>query len=131
MSSATAIKLTAIPVSVPSSRLGSRPAPSPLLGHVLQASRIADSTVPDGGYGWGIVAGGAVLLWWAAGTTYALGDMQTALVEDGLASPAVLSFIGSLATALISALALVSSRLMFLVGPRMMAMLRLRVVVRS
>ncbi|KAL7921459.1 major facilitator superfamily domain-containing protein [Trichoderma austrokoningii] len=77
--------------------------------HVLEASREADSTAPEGGYGWAIVAGGFVLLWWSLGTTYAWGVMQTALVADGLADPAVLSFVGSLQAALISALAIVNS----------------------
>lgn len=90
---------------------------------VLQASRLADSTVPDGGYGWVVVAGGAVVLWWALGTTYAWGVMQRALVEDELSTPATLSFIGSLNAALISALAIVNSRLMRAIGMRWTAVL--------
>lgn len=30
---------------------------------VLEASRLADSTVPDGGYGWAVIAGCAVMTW--------------------------------------------------------------------
>ncbi|PON26629.1 major facilitator superfamily transporter [Trichoderma gamsii] len=91
--------------------------------HVLEASREADSTVPEGGYGWAIVAGGFVLLWWSLGTTYAWGVMQTALVADGLADPAVLSFVGSLQAALISALAIVNSLVVRKTGVRAAAML--------
>nr|WOD45491.1 hypothetical protein [Trichoderma atroviride] len=91
--------------------------------HVLEASREADSTVPEGGYGWAIIAGGFVLLWWSLGTTYAWGVMQTALVGDGLADPAVLSFVGSLQAALISALAIVNSLVVRKAGVRATAML--------
>ncbi|TFB01792.1 putative transporter [Trichoderma ghanense] len=91
--------------------------------HVLAASREADSTAPDGGYGWVIVGSGFVLLWWSLGTTYAWGVMQTALVADGLADPAVLSFVGSLQAALISALAVVNSLVVRKTGVRAAAML--------
>lgn len=91
--------------------------------HVLEASREADSTVPEGGYGWVIVTGGFILLWWSMGTTYAWGVMQTALVADGLAGPAVLSFVGSLQAALISALAIVNSLVVRKTGVRAAAML--------
>lgn len=84
----------------------------------LQASHDVDSTVPDGGYGWVIVASGAILLWWSVGSTYSWGVMQTALVEDGLASPAVLSFVGSLQAALISALAIANAQLIRWAGVR-------------
>lgn len=90
---------------------------------VLEASQEADSTAPEGGYGWVIVASGFILLWWSLGTTYAWGVMQTALVADGLANPAVLSFIGSLQAALISALAIVSSLVVRKTGVRAAAML--------
>lgn len=88
---------------------------------ILATSRIADSTVPDGGYGWVVVAAGAVLTWWAVGTTYAWGVMQTALVDRGLSSPAVLSFIGGINASFISVLAIVNSRLVSLLGTRKMS----------
>ncbi|OPB46542.1 MFS permease [Trichoderma guizhouense] len=90
---------------------------------VLEASREADSTAPEGGYGWVIVASGFILLWWSLGTTYAWGVMQTALVADGLADPAVLSFVGSLQAALISALAISNSFVVRKTGVRAAAML--------
>ncbi|KAL6692391.1 major facilitator superfamily domain-containing protein [Trichoderma pleuroticola] len=90
---------------------------------VLEASREADSTAPEGGYGWVIVASGFILLWWSLGTTYAWGVMQTALVADGLADPAVLSFVGSLQAALISALAISNTFVVRKTGVRAAAML--------
>lgn len=90
---------------------------------VLQASRLADSEVPEGGYGWVVVLAGAVQLWWSLGTTYAWGVMQSALVDRGLASPATLSFIGSLQAALISALAIANSTVMTRLGARWTAVL--------
>ncbi|TDZ36027.1 Aspyridones efflux protein apdF [Colletotrichum spinosum] len=85
---------------------------------VLQASRVADSSVPEGGYGWVAVAGCFVIAWWVIGTSYSWGVIQAALIDDGLSTPAVLSFVGSLATALISALAIVNGRVMRRLGPR-------------
>ena len=90
---------------------------------VLQESANADSDVPDGGYGWVVIASGAVLFWWSVGTTYTWGVMQAALAEEGLASPAVLSFIGSLQAALVSALALINSRLMRRIGAKSASLL--------
>jgi hypothetical protein len=130
MSSTTAIQLTELegatssayqapnPQQDISKRKGGRST-----DEILQASRIADSEVPDGGYGWVIVLSGAVQLWWSLGTTYAWGVMQAALVEKDLASPATLSFIGSLQAALISALAIVNSTVMTRLGPRWTAVM--------
>ena len=85
---------------------------------VLSASRLADSTVPDGGYGWVIVPACSVLAWWAMGTTYSWGVMQDALVLEGLSSPAVLSFIGGLSTGLVGAMAIVNSWIIRGIGVR-------------
>jgi hypothetical protein len=90
---------------------------------VIQASRLADSTVPDGGYGWIVVLGCAVLAWWAVGTSYCWGIIQNALVQQGLSTPAILAFVGSVATASLSAFALVNSRLVRLLGTRYVGML--------
>jgi hypothetical protein len=37
---------------------------------IFAQSQLADSTVPDGGYGWVIVICGAIMTWWFVGTTY-------------------------------------------------------------
>jgi len=89
---------------------------------IIHASRLADNAVPEGGYGWVVVGGCAIIGWWAVGTSYCWGVIQSALVEEGVSSPAVLSFVGSLATAFISALAIVTSRLTRLLGARYVGM---------
>lgn len=61
---------------------------------VMAASAAADSEVPDGGYGWVILAGCSTLTFWFAGTTYSWGVMQAALVREGFASPSTLAFVG-------------------------------------
>lgn len=50
--------------------------------------------VPDGGYGWKVVAGCATLQFWFGGTTYSWGVMQAALAAQGLSSPSILALIG-------------------------------------
>ncbi|KAI8627973.1 MFS general substrate transporter [Xylariaceae sp. FL1651] len=85
---------------------------------VLEASRLADSDVPDGGYGWVVVASCAVLSWWTIGTSYSWGVIQGALVEEGLSTPAVLSFVGALGPTLLAAVAILNSRIMRMIGVR-------------
>lgn len=100
----------------------SRTAPGRTEDDVLAASREVDSAAPDGGYGWAIVASGCVLMWWGVGTTYAWGVIQRTLVSDGLAGPAVVSFIGSLQAAMVSLCATANAWLMQYLGPRRTAL---------
>jgi hypothetical protein len=37
---------------------------------ILAASRLADSTVPEGGYGWIVIFACSVITFWFVGTTY-------------------------------------------------------------
>ncbi|KAK5637063.1 hypothetical protein RRF57_012775 [Xylaria bambusicola] len=90
---------------------------------VLEASRLADSDVPDGGYGWVVVASCALLSWWTIGTSYSWGVIQGYLVEDGLSTPAVLSFVGALGPTLLAAVAILNSRIMRMIGVRYTGML--------
>ncbi|ROT34440.1 MFS general substrate transporter [Sodiomyces alkalinus F11] len=85
---------------------------------VLAASRAADSTVPDGGYGWVVVSCCSLVTWWFVGTSYSWGVIQGALVADGVGSPGTLAFVGSLSAALISALAIVNARVVRWIGTR-------------
>ncbi|KAK3935838.1 major facilitator superfamily domain-containing protein [Diplogelasinospora grovesii] len=86
---------------------------------ILEASRLADSSVPDGGVGpWSVILACAVVTFWFVGTSYSWGVIQGALVEQGLSSPATLSFVGSLSTAFISALAIVNARVIRTLGTR-------------
>ncbi|KAI1422886.1 major facilitator superfamily domain-containing protein [Xylaria sp. FL1777] len=90
---------------------------------VLEASRLADSDVPDGGYGWVVVASCAILSWWTIGTSYSWGIIQGALVQEGLSTPAVLSFVGALGPTLLAAVAILNSRIMRTIGVRYTGML--------
>ncbi|PSN73321.1 major facilitator superfamily transporter [Corynespora cassiicola Philippines] len=82
-----------------------------------------DSGIPDGGAGWTVLAGCAVIAWWMVGTPYSWGVIQSVLVEEGVSSPSVLSFVGSLSLGLVAALALLNARIMRSFGPRKIAML--------
>lgn len=88
------------------------------LDNVIAQSQLADAAVPDGGYGWVIVSACAVLAFWFVGTTYCWGVIQTPLVQEGLASPSTLSFVGSLAVGLNSVFAITSARLMQRIGAK-------------
>ncbi|KAK1242994.1 hypothetical protein MKX08_005806 [Trichoderma sp. CBMAI-0020] len=90
---------------------------------ILEASRLADSAVPDGGYGWVVLGGCAVIAWWFVGTGYSWGVMQGALVEKGLSTPATLSYVGSLATAIIAFLAIVNARIIRAIGAQKTGMI--------
>lgn len=116
---------------------GPQPAPAPAMsefdGHdtdepgpsdaILHASQVADAAVPDGGYGWVIASACAVITWWFVGTTYCWGIIQSALVSEGLATPATLSYVGSLTVTFISILALASAHVTTHLGARNTAVL--------
>ncbi|KAM6509502.1 hypothetical protein FALCPG4_017155 [Fusarium falciforme] len=84
----------------------------------LEASRIADSTVPDGGYGWVIILACAIIGWWTIGLSYVWGVYQRALLEKGVGSPLALSFCGSLSPALMASIGMLVSRVMRSLGTR-------------
>jgi hypothetical protein len=85
---------------------------------VIAASRLADSQVPDGGYGWVVIFACSILTFWFVGTTYSWGVIQAALVKQKLSTPSTLSFVGSLTCAFISILALVNARIIRKIGAR-------------
>ena len=93
------------------------------IDNIVEASRIADASVPDGGYGWVIVAACSLIAFWFIGTTYSWGVLQDALVQKHLGSASSLSFVGSLATACVAAFAIINGRLIRAVGARKMAFL--------
>jgi hypothetical protein len=97
------------------------PGPSnfdPAVDAVVAESRIADAAVPDGGYGWVVIAACSVLCFWFVGTSYSWGVIQAALVKGHVSTPASLSFVGSLTAACISFLALANARLIRKIGGR-------------
>ncbi|CAG8235595.1 unnamed protein product [Penicillium salamii] len=83
---------------------------------VMQASRLADAEVPDGGYGWVVISACAVLTWWFIGTAYSWGIFQAALVREGLSSSSTLAFVGSLAAACISFFGILNARIIRKLG---------------
>ena len=89
---------------------------------IIAASRLADSQVPDGGYGWVVVFASSILTFWFVGTTYSWGVIQAALVAQKLSSPSTLSFVGSLTCSCIAFLALVNARIIRAVGARTTAL---------
>ncbi|TVY81399.1 Aspyridones efflux protein apdF [Lachnellula suecica] len=90
---------------------------------IIAASRLADAEVPDGGYGWVVIAACSALTFWFVGTTYSWGIIQAALVERNLSSPSTISFVGSLTCASISFLALLNARIIRKLGARTTAMI--------
>ncbi|KAK7542689.1 major facilitator superfamily domain-containing protein [Phyllosticta citribraziliensis] len=86
--------------------------------NVVEASRLADADVPDGGYGWVVVVAGAVLAWWFIGTSYCWGIIQDALVQQGVSTASTLAFVGSLTVACNAIFAPVSSRVLRWIGSR-------------
>lgn len=90
----------------------------------ILASHRLDSLAPDGGReGWIVVFACAVVTWWFVGTSYSCGVMQDVLVTSGLSSPGTLAFVGSMALAFISALAIVNARIARRMGARRTALL--------
>lgn len=91
--------------------------------NVSTTSRLADSTVPDGGYGWVVVLGCAILTFLFYGTTSSWGIFQAALVEHHLASTSTLSFVGSVTVFSTAILALAGARVLRLLGSRTTAII--------
>ncbi|UNI19578.1 hypothetical protein JDV02_005756 [Purpureocillium takamizusanense] len=99
---------------------------------VLEASRLADSTVPDGGFeAWSVIAACAVVSFWFTGVSYSWGVMQSALVASGLAPASTLSWVGSLPPTLIAACAVTNARLVRAVGLRAVAIAGVCIIVAA
>ncbi|PVH93349.1 MFS general substrate transporter [Periconia macrospinosa] len=83
------------------------------------------SAIPDGGYGWTIVACCSFLTFWNNGILNCWGVLQAALLDSTLSStpPSTLSFVGSLGLAGSAALGLLVVRLIRMVGSRTTAIL--------
>ena len=98
----------------------------PALTHrdnILHASQQADSTAPEGEYGWVVVSACCFISFWIVGTVYSWGVMQAALFKRGLSSPSTLSWIGSLDFTCIALLALVNARIIRWLGAKRTALL--------
>ncbi|KAJ6474408.1 major facilitator superfamily domain-containing protein [Mycena vitilis] len=113
-SSSSPIELARSGASAPASQHNSSHTPTP---------PTTDSQIPDGGYGWVVLFGCAVLTWWFTGITYSWGIVQAALVKDGLSSSSTLAFVGSSTAACISGLGLINARVIRHLGARKTALL--------
>ncbi|VDC02723.1 unnamed protein product [Peniophora sp. CBMAI 1063] len=74
--------------------------------------------VPDGGYGWVIVAACSVIMSFAVGITYSWGVIQNSLTQQNLAPDGTLAFIGSTSTSFIAFAAFLNTRIIRWVGTR-------------
>jgi hypothetical protein len=92
------------------------------LTHVVSAQAI-DATIPDGGYGWVVVFACAIVSFWFTGVSYSWGVLQKELVQQNVASPSTLSFVGGLTAACIAVFAIASARLIAVIGSRWTGML--------
>lgn len=91
--------------------------------NVVEASRLADASVPEGGYGWVVVGAGTVLAWWFIGTSYCWGVLQSALVDEGVSSASTLAFVGSLTVACNAFFAAFAAQVLRKLGSRSTALL--------
>ncbi|KAJ6461583.1 major facilitator superfamily domain-containing protein [Mycena vitilis] len=90
---------------------------------ISQTQTLADSQIPDGGDGWIVLFGCAVLTWWFTGTSYCWGIIQAALVKEGVSSASTLAFVGSSTSACVSGLGLINARVIRHLGARNTALL--------
>ncbi|KAJ6117139.1 hypothetical protein N7512_006864 [Penicillium capsulatum] len=97
--------------------------PDPGPDEVMQQSLLADSQVPDGGYGWVLIGACALITWWFVGVSYVWGILQAALVSEKGYSSSTLAFVGSLCPACISLLAVPNATVIRKIGARVTALL--------
>lgn len=90
---------------------------------ILAASRLADSTVPEGGYGWVVLFACGVITFWFVGTTYSWGILQARFVADQVGSASTLAFVGSVTCVFIAVLAIANARLIRWLGAQKTALL--------
>lgn len=86
----------------------------------VQAPDNATEAVPDGGYGWTVVAACSLLLFWINGYITAWGVLQTAIVQSAQLQTDVrtITFVGSLFLGCVAAFSLASVRIMNSFGVR-------------
>ncbi|KAJ4310229.1 hypothetical protein N0V94_008555 [Neodidymelliopsis sp. IMI 364377] len=84
----------------------------------------ATDVIPDGGYGWTVIASCSFLLFWINGYTTAWGVLQTAILKSAILHTDVqtITFVGSLYMACMVSFGLVSIRLMRSFGIRYTAL---------
>ncbi|KIY53295.1 MFS general substrate transporter [Fistulina hepatica ATCC 64428] len=83
----------------------------------------AFDSVPDGGYGWVIVAACSMIMFFSVGGTYSWGVIQARLAAENLAKNSTLAFIGSLSTSFVALGAIANGHVIRLLGTRNAAIL--------
>lgn len=121
------LQATQVETHPESETYGLTPLP-PDRGPSTNNSTVRSQEQNDARRAWTVLAGCSVVAWWQIGIPYSWGVLEGALVEHGVGNAAVLSFVGSLAAALISALAIVNSRLMRLLGARWIGVIGITLV---
>jgi MFS transporter, MCT family, solute carrier family 16 (monocarboxylic acid transporters), member 3 len=93
------------------------------------AANIAE-VVPDGGYAWLVVLGCAVMTFWFTAMLGSWGVIQTALLEDSLATipTSTITFVGSLGMGLSVGCSLLAVRVLGLLGARATALLGMSLI---
>ncbi|KIK54668.1 hypothetical protein GYMLUDRAFT_176845 [Collybiopsis luxurians FD-317 M1] len=74
--------------------------------------------MPEGGYGWVIVASCSMIMFFTSGGTYSWGIMQARLAAESIAPNSTLAFIGSLCISFVAFGAILMSRLIRWMGAR-------------
>ncbi|KAI0319530.1 MFS general substrate transporter [Amylostereum chailletii] len=107
-------------IAIPTSQLSTT---IPLPRSTPDSETDVDIDVPDGGYGWVIVAACSVIMSFSIGLVYSWGAIQSRLTESHLAPDGTLSFIGSTAASFVAFAAFLNARLIRLFGTRNAALL--------
>lgn len=89
----------------------------------METSFIADAEVPEGGKGWVVISGCAVVTWWFIETSYCWGVLQIELIKEGLPTPSTMLFVCSLATTCVSFLGMVNARVARILEARLAGLL--------
>lgn len=101
---------------------------SPLPGSRPSKQNHNDPSIPDGGRGWLILTGCSIVAWWSIGTAQSWGVLQRALLEQHISTSVNLLFVGSLSAGLVSAFAILYSRVMRTIGTRWTGMIGISVM---
>lgn len=91
-----------------------------LRSSIPPANPISEPTddIPDGGYGWVIVAACAVLTFFNVGLMYSWGVIQSRLSTQNLGNTSTLAFIGSLASSFVASFAILNTKIIRRLGTR-------------
>ncbi|KIK65055.1 hypothetical protein GYMLUDRAFT_39458 [Collybiopsis luxurians FD-317 M1] len=86
--------------------------------NVITGNHASVDDMPEGGYGWVVVASCSTIRFFAVGGTYSWGIMQAQLAAESIAPNSTLAFIGSLCISFVAFGAIVMGRLIRWMGAR-------------